>query len=105
MERAFRELKGFIKIRPMYHHTDDRIKAHVFLCVLAYTLERVLVLQCRKLPRIRSARRALGLLSQLKAIECTVGETTMVVTNRVNREIAAILEALGVVPVSKILQP
>lgn len=104
VERAFRELKGFLKIRPMYHYTDDRVKAHVFICVLAYALEKILELQCRELPQVSSARRALGLLSRLKAIECTVAAKTMLVTNRVNKEITAILETLGVAPVSKILE-
>ena len=45
VERAFKELKNFLKIRPMYHYTDDRVKAHVFICVLAYTMERILELE------------------------------------------------------------
>ena len=39
VEQAFRNLKTVqLEIRPVYHHTDDRIKAHVFLCMLAYYL-------------------------------------------------------------------
>ena len=26
-------------MRPIYHHNDDRIKAHVFLCMLAYYVQ------------------------------------------------------------------
>ncbi len=40
VERAFRSLKSVdLHIRPIYHHKDDRIRAHVFLCMLAYYLE------------------------------------------------------------------
>ena len=40
MEDAFRNLKTVqLEIRPVYHKTDDRIRAHVFLCVLAYYLQ------------------------------------------------------------------
>lgn len=40
VERAFRSLKTVdLHIRPIYHHKDDRIRAHVFLCLLAYYLE------------------------------------------------------------------
>jgi hypothetical protein len=28
-----------LRIRPIYHHKDDRIRAHVFLCMLAYYVE------------------------------------------------------------------
>jgi transposase len=40
VERDFRQLKTVaIEIRPTYHHKDDRIEAHVFLCVLAYYIQ------------------------------------------------------------------
>lgn len=40
VERAFRSLKTIdLRVRPIYHWKDDRIKAHVFLCMLAYYLE------------------------------------------------------------------
>jgi hypothetical protein len=40
VERAFRSLKTVdLEIRPIFHWKDDRIRAHVFLCMLAYHLE------------------------------------------------------------------
>ena len=40
VERAFRSLKTVdLHIRPIYHSNDDRIRSHVFLCVLAYYVE------------------------------------------------------------------
>ena len=39
VENAFRNLKtAQLEIRPIYHKTDDRIKCHVFICMLAYYL-------------------------------------------------------------------
>jgi DDE family transposase len=35
-ERAFRTMKGPIEIRPIYHHLEDRVRAHAFICMLAY---------------------------------------------------------------------
>ncbi len=35
-ERAFRTIKDTIEIRPIHHHLEDRVRAHVFLCTLAY---------------------------------------------------------------------
>jgi len=35
-ERAFRTMKDQIEIRPIHHHLDDRVRAHAFLCMLAY---------------------------------------------------------------------
>lgn len=40
VEWAFRSLKTVdLQIRPIYHWKDDRIRAHVFLCMLAYYVE------------------------------------------------------------------
>lgn len=35
-ERAFRTMKDTIEIRPIHHHLEDRVRAHIFLCMLAY---------------------------------------------------------------------
>ena len=39
-ERAFRSLKTVdLEVRPIYHRRADRVRAHVFLCMLAYYVE------------------------------------------------------------------
>ena len=39
-ERAFRSLKTVdLKVRPIYHYAASRVRAHVFLCMLAYYVE------------------------------------------------------------------
>jgi hypothetical protein len=35
-ERAFGTMKDTIEIRPIHHHLEPRVRAHVFLCMLAY---------------------------------------------------------------------
>ena len=40
VERAFRSLKGMdLLIRPIRHRTEERVPAHIFLCLLAYYVE------------------------------------------------------------------
>ena len=40
VERAFRSMKSVdLKVRPIYHHQAERVKAHVFLCMLSYYVE------------------------------------------------------------------
>ena len=40
VERAFRCLKGIdLRVRPVFHRTEDHVRAHVFLCMLAYYVE------------------------------------------------------------------
>lgn len=39
VERAFRSSKTDLDVRPLHHHTEPRVRAHVFLCMLAYYVE------------------------------------------------------------------
>jgi hypothetical protein len=40
VERAFRSMKTIdLHIRPIHHHLADRVRAHIFLCMLAYYVE------------------------------------------------------------------
>jgi transposase len=40
VERAFRCLKSLdLRIRPIHHRTEERVPAHIFLCMLAYYVE------------------------------------------------------------------
>ena len=40
VERAFRTLKSIdLQVRPIYHYVEPRVKAHMFLCMLAYYVE------------------------------------------------------------------
>ncbi len=39
-EHAFRQLKSpELQIRPIYHHLEDRVRAHAFVCMLAYYVQ------------------------------------------------------------------
>jgi hypothetical protein len=35
-EHAFRTMKDTLELRPIHHHLETRVRAHVFLCMLAY---------------------------------------------------------------------
>jgi len=67
VEHAFRDMKSptAIAVRPMYHHADTSVRAHVFLCVISLLLLSLL--------RLKLARKAVPtsyneLLSELRAI-------------------------------------
>jgi len=65
IERGFRCLKSTLKLRPVYHWTERRIRAHVFLCVIALQMERYMTarLEGTKI----SVQTALAKLRQIKA--------------------------------------
>ncbi len=39
VEQAFRELKSDLGIRPIFHHKEDRVDAHVFVAFMSYCLQ------------------------------------------------------------------
>ncbi len=42
LERGWRDFKGALGLRPVFHHREDRIRAHIQLCWLALLLIRVI---------------------------------------------------------------
>ncbi len=64
VEQAFRCLKGIdLRVRPIRHRTEDHVRAHIFLCVLAYYVEwhlrqawKALLFQDEELDESRSRR-------------------------------------------------
>jgi len=43
VERAFRHFKlSDLEVRPIYHYTEGRVRAHLLLCMLAYLVQRVM---------------------------------------------------------------
>jgi hypothetical protein len=40
-ERSFRDLKGILRLRPVYHSKAERIRSHVLICFLALVIIRV----------------------------------------------------------------
>jgi transposase len=41
VERGWRDMKGSLGLRPVFHHREDRIRSHIQLCWLALLLIRV----------------------------------------------------------------
>lgn len=39
IEEAFKNIKGDLSIRPIYHQNEPRIEAHIFVCFLAYCVQ------------------------------------------------------------------
>ena len=39
VERAFRSMKSLLRVRPIFHWKERRVRAHLLICMLAYYLE------------------------------------------------------------------
>ena len=76
-ERGFRDLKGILELRPVFHRLEHRIRAHVTLCWLALLLTRVVERQAGQ--TWRTLARELNRL-HLVTLEGTAGSVTQTTT-------------------------
>jgi len=119
IEDAFGELKGTLKVRPIFHWNDKRIIGHLVLCFLAYLCEAHLT----KLLRERTERlekksvgkghiRSRGLsvvqameeLSRVMAIPVRVRERTIWVRTDIPANAQKLIKAIGMRIPPKIIQ-
>jgi transposase len=66
IEEAFRNLKGDLALRPIYHQLEHRIEAHIFISFLAYCLHVTLRQLCKRHAPGLTPR---SILEQLKGIQ------------------------------------
>jgi transposase len=96
VERAFANLKDVIELRPIYHRTDPRVEAHIFVATLAFLLHRALEKKLKAAGLDLSATEALQVLRTVRVVDFTLGggRTKRSVT-RGSARAAKILAALG----------
>jgi transposase len=69
IEQAFKELKGDLAIRPIYHQTDARIEAHIFVAFVAYCLQITLKQRLRGLAPGLTPRAVLEKLAAIQRVD------------------------------------
>jgi len=69
IEQAFKELKGDLSIRPIYHQRDDRIEAHIFVAFLAYCLQVTLKYRLKALAPGLTPRAVLEKFATLQMVD------------------------------------
>jgi hypothetical protein len=75
IEQAFKELKGDLAIRPIYHQTDERIEAHIFVAFIAYCLQVTLKHRLKVLAPGLTPRAALEKLAPMQMVDVRVPTT------------------------------
>ena len=69
VEEAFKTLKGDLAIRPVFHHDEKRIEAHIFVAFLAYCLQITLTRWLHGLAPGLTARSALQKFAAVQMID------------------------------------
>lgn len=75
VEEAFKNLKGDLAIRPIFHQDEGRIEAHIFVAFLAYCLYITLHRRLHALAPGLTARRALEKFAAVQMIDVHVPTT------------------------------
>jgi transposase len=97
VERAFCRLKDVIEMRPIYHQTNRRVEAHLFVAALAFLLDRALEKKLKAAGMDLSSQEAWQVLRTVRVVEIDVGrqEAQRSVTRGSGRA-ARILKALEI---------
>ena len=66
VERSFGNLKDVIDMRPIYHQTDTRVQAHIFVAALAHLLHRAIEKKLKAAHTALSATEALAALNSVR---------------------------------------
>lgn len=104
VEDRFRILKDFLHLRPVYHWTENRVRGHIGICVIAAVIESLIgrdlaaaAVADPDLPgQTITAPRALRELDRIRAVTLTAGERTIDVVTRPSALQSAVLAAVGV---------
>jgi transposase len=97
LERAFASLKDVIEMRPIYHRTDDRVQAHIFVATLALLIHRSIEKKLKAAGLDLSATEALAALKSVRVVDIDLGNgTTKRSVTRPTQRAAAVLRALDI---------
>jgi transposase len=97
VERAFANLKDVLDMRPIYHRTDDRVQAHIFVATLAFLLHRAIEKKLKAAGLDLSATEALAALKSVRVVDIDLGDgTTKRSVTRPTQRATAVLRALAI---------
>ena len=68
-ENAFRIHKSDLSLRPVWHHKEDRVRAHIMVCFLSYVLWKTLGQRCKQAGLGDEPRRILSELSDIRLVD------------------------------------
>jgi transposase len=96
VEDAFRHLKDPLHLRPIRHWSDPRVLGHVFICVLAFTLERLYTLALEKHQIPLTARKAFEQLADIETVLLETHGKALRKRSKISIEQQKLLSAVGI---------
>jgi len=75
VEQAFKELKHDLAVRPIFHHNENRIEAHIFVAFLAYCLQVTLKANLRPLAGGITPREVIAKFKTMQMVDVCIPTT------------------------------
>lgn len=75
VEQAFKELKHDLAVRPIFHHDEKRIEAHIFVAFLAYCLQVTLKANLRPLASGITPREVIAKFKSIQMVDVHIPTT------------------------------
>lgn len=106
VERAFANMKDVLDMRPIYHRTDGRVEAHIYVAALAFLIHRAIEKKLKAAQLDLSATAALTALRSVHVVDIDFGNGTIKRSvTRGTQRAAAVMRALGIVDLHPPLPP
>lgn len=99
IERDFRDMKSMIELRPLFHHLEPHVRAHVFVCILAKLVARELETRLHrneyKGSSVESVLRELG---RVRVVEVGEGADLRYIRTRLTSDQSRLYQLLDIDP-------
>ena len=91
VEKDFQTIKNILHLRPIRHRQDDKVQAHVSICMLSLLLERLLE---KSLNHEHTAKTVLDQLNTCHLNKYEVSNKSLYTITKVDKDQASILKSL-----------
>jgi transposase len=96
VEQSFRITKHNLKIRPVYHYVDRRIKAHFALCYLSLALIRTVEYYIKKAGLDMPLEQLNLALDEIKKVKLTIGDKKCEIITDIKQDLRNIFACLNI---------
>lgn len=103
IEAGFRDLKQDLEASPIYHWTERRIIAHVFICFLALLFKITLHKKIKEIDKDASYSEVFNAVREIKAVKLTEGRKEIIFRTEFPEKAHIAFKALGVAPPPRII--
>ena len=95
VEAAFRTLKSELEMGPIYHYSERRIRAHIFVCFLALVLKVIFQKELLNINKSLSVNKVLEDIKKIKAVQVTLQDIPIVLRTELEGNAHHAFKAVG----------